>query len=52
GITYEALDRILLGLEGGNLAGLDKGMVRKVKETMAASAHKRQTPAVFRVSNR
>lgn len=49
GITYEDLDRVLKGMEEGDLRGLDEDTVKKVKDKVSASAHKRQPPSVFKV---
>ncbi|MFH1575980.1 MAG: NAD+ synthase [Candidatus Margulisiibacteriota bacterium] len=47
GISYEMLDKIIVGLEKKKLAGLDKKLVDKVKQKMAATEHKRCLPPVF-----
>lgn len=49
GITYEDLDRVLKGIEEGDLRGLDEGTVKKVNNKMSASTHKRQPPPVFKI---
>ncbi|NQT29217.1 MAG: NAD(+) synthase [Candidatus Saganbacteria bacterium] len=49
GITYSELDKIILGLENGNLAGLDKKLIAKVEKKMAQTKHKRCLPAAFKV---
>jgi NAD+ synthase len=48
GITYAVLDKIILGLEENKLAGLDQELVKKVKEKMKGTEHKRSLPPIFR----
>ncbi|MEA3493073.1 MAG: NAD(+) synthase [Candidatus Margulisiibacteriota bacterium] len=48
GITYNDLDKIIIGLENNELKGLDPRLVEKVKKTMAASRHKRCVPPAFK----
>ena len=47
GITYAVLDKILLGLEKSDLTGLDAKLVKKVKQKMAETEHKRSLPPIF-----
>jgi NAD+ synthase len=47
GISYADLDKIILGLEKKKLTGLDKVLVKKVKQKMAQTEHKRRTPPFF-----
>jgi NAD+ synthase len=47
GITYSDLDKIILGLDSGNLEGLDPKLVAKVKQKLAANQHKRSVPPSF-----
>ncbi|MFH1683836.1 MAG: NAD(+) synthase [Candidatus Margulisiibacteriota bacterium] len=48
GITYDMLDKIIVGLEKKKLAGLDKKLVNKVKQKLAQTEHKRQFPPIFK----
>lgn len=48
GITYEMLDKIIVGLEKKKLAGLDKKLVNKVKQKLAQTEHKRCMPPIFK----
>lgn len=48
GITYEMLDKIIIGLETKKLAGLDKKLVDKVKQKLAQAEHKRRFPPIFK----
>ncbi len=47
GITYDILDKIILGMDKNDFAGLDPKLVDKVKEKLAATEHKRRTPLYF-----
>lgn len=47
GITYENLDRILEALERGDTRGLNSNLLKKVKDMIAKSQHKRVPPPVF-----
>lgn len=47
GITYEELDRTLLAIESGDLAGCNPKTVEKVKRMIAVSEHKRNPAPVF-----
>jgi NAD+ synthase len=47
GISYEDLDRIILGLKTGETANLPADMVEKVKKLIKASEHKRISIPVF-----
>ena len=49
GITYDDLDRIIVSLKTGQTKGLDSALVKKVKEKMKASEHKRCMPPVFKL---
>ncbi len=47
GMGYDELDRILLALESGDFSGCDTELVKRVKQMMEASRHKRETIPVF-----
>ncbi len=47
GMGYDELDRILLALESGDFSGCDPELVKRVKQMMEASRHKRETIPVF-----
>ncbi|MFH1362254.1 MAG: NAD(+) synthase [bacterium] len=47
GITYEMLDKIIIGLESNKLTGLDPAKVELVKRKRGASEHKRCLPPSF-----
>jgi NAD+ synthase len=47
GITYAVLDKIIPGLEKKKLTGLDQKLVKKVKQKMAQTEHKRSLPPIF-----
>ena len=49
GITYEALDKIILALDKGSLEGLDPQEVDLVKQKMAQNEHKRCLPPSFMI---
>ena len=44
GITYEELDRIILGIEKKDESGLDPKLVDKVKQRMKETEHKLRIP--------
>ena len=46
GMSYDALDRILLAMESDDFSGCDPELVEKVKQMMEASRHKREKIAV------
>jgi len=46
-ITYAQLDKIIIGLEKNKLAGLDQKLVKKVKQKMKQTEHKRSLPPIF-----
>jgi len=48
GMSYDALDRILLAMESGDFSSCDPELVEKVKQMMEASRHKREKIAVCR----
>jgi len=48
GITYDDLDRIIVGLETGKTKGLNQALVKKVTAKMKASEHKRCMPLIFK----
>jgi NAD+ synthase len=48
GITYGELDRVLAAIEAGDTAGIDPAMLKKVRDMIACSAHKRAMPPIFR----
>lgn len=50
GITYEELDGILEGLERGDTTGYSAERVEQVKRMVSRSAHKRNMPPVFQLS--
>ena len=47
GLTYEVLDATLEAIVAGDTAGVDPGVLAKVKSMMAASEHKRQPIPTF-----
>lgn len=47
GITYAMLDKIILGLDKNKTTGLDQKLVKKVKQKMKETEHKRSLPPVF-----
>lgn len=47
GITYEVLDKIILGLDRRDFKGLDPKLVDKVKQKLASTEHKRRMPPVY-----
>lgn len=49
GITYAELDRVLMALASGDTAGIAPDVLEKVRAMIAASAHKRALPPLFRV---
>ncbi len=49
GISYDDLDRIIVSLKTGQTKGLDSALVKKVKEKMKASEHKRCMPPSFKL---
>lgn len=49
GIPYKDLDRILDALENNSTGGLDPGKVRKVKDMIRKSRHKREVPPICRL---
>lgn len=50
GMTYTELDKIILGMAKNDLSGLDAKLIRKVKQNLTASGHKRSPPPVFNMS--
>lgn len=48
GISYNVLGKIILGMDKGDLSGLDKKLVNKVKQKFAATEHKRKMPPIFK----
>lgn len=50
GITYAALDETLAAIEAGEVGGLDLGLLARVQEMIAASAHKRAMPPICPLS--
>lgn len=48
GMTYDQLDAILIGLDRGDLSGLDPAQVREVQARAQASEHKRRPIPAFR----
>jgi len=49
GITYEELDKAILAIESGDASGCDERTLARVREMMAASAHKRVPIPVCRI---
>jgi NAD+ synthase len=49
GLTYRELDRALAAIDAGRTAGIDPDLLDRVQGMVAASAHKRSLPPVFRV---
>lgn len=49
GITYAALDATLAAIEAGETRGVDPALLAKVQRMIAASAHKRAMPPVYRI---
>lgn len=49
-LTYAVMDRTLEALENGQTEGLDQAAVEKLKGMIARSAHKRETPKIFRLT--
>ncbi|MCW3133553.1 MAG: NAD(+) synthase [Methanophagales archaeon] len=47
GMGYDELDKILLAMESGDLSGCNPELVKRVKQMMAASKHKREKIPVF-----
>jgi NAD+ synthase len=47
GITYDVLDKIIIGLEKKELTGLEPKLVGKVKQKIAQTEHKRRLPLSF-----
>ncbi|MBN1353539.1 MAG: NAD+ synthase [Candidatus Omnitrophica bacterium] len=47
GITYELLDKVILAVEGKRTEGIDKKILKKVKDMMEISEHKRCGIPVF-----
>lgn len=47
GITYKELDKIIMGIEKKKRTGLDPKLVKKVKQKMAETKHKRRLPLIF-----
>ncbi|MEE8449450.1 MAG: NAD+ synthase [Thermodesulfobacteriota bacterium] len=47
GISYDELDDVLAALDRGDVKELPRERVEWVKNSMVASAHKRQPPAIF-----
>lgn len=47
GITYNDLDKIILAMDKGDFSGLDQKLVKKVKQKLAATEHKRNLPPKF-----
>lgn len=47
GITYEYLDKIILGLESGMTEDIDSHILSKVENLIEGSAHKRIIPQIF-----
>jgi NAD+ synthase len=48
GITYDALERALAALTAGDGRSADESSLRRVREMVDASAHKRALPPIFR----
>jgi len=48
GMGYDALDKIILALESGDLSGGEPELVERVKRMMEVSQHKRETIPVFK----
>jgi NAD+ synthase len=49
GLTYDELDSTLAAIEAGRTGEIDPDLLDRVQGMIAASAHKRSTPPVFRV---
>ena len=49
GISYEELDKIIIGLETNNLMELDPKLVNKVKQRILDTEHKRSAPPAFKL---
>lgn len=49
GLTYDELDAALAAIEQQQTAGLDPALLDKVQRMIAASAHKRAVPPVYKV---
>jgi len=47
GIRYAELDKIIVGLEKGDLTGLDECQVKKVQQKMTSCAHKFNLLPIF-----
>ena len=47
GMGYDELDKILLAMESGDLSGCNPELVKRVKQMMAGSKHKREKIPVF-----
>jgi NAD+ synthase len=48
GMTYEELDSTLAAIETGHTGDVDPSLLQRVKHMIAATAHKRSMPPVFR----
>jgi len=46
GITYDDLDATLAAIEAGNTGNVDPALLARVRQMIAASAHKRVTPPI------
>lgn len=51
GLTYDQVDEALAAIESDRTTQLERPVVDKVRAMVAASAHKRAMPPVYRVSN-
>ncbi|HDQ71179.1 MAG TPA: NAD+ synthase [Chloroflexi bacterium] len=49
GITYEALDRVLMAIEEGDTDHIEPVTLAKVEEMIDRSAHKRTMPPIFKL---
>jgi len=47
GISYADLDKVIQGMDKKDLSGLDKKLVKKVQDKLAATEHKRCVPPSF-----
>lgn len=51
GITYDELDKILKAIEKGRTEGLDKEKLKKVREMIRKSEHKRHVPKTCKIDD-
>jgi NAD+ synthase len=49
GVTYSELDATLAAIESGHTKDIDPALLSKIRQMMAASAHKRAMPPVYSV---